>query len=98
MRNVRIMMRNGAHLDDRMLRTMRTTVNLEQDVAAAVERMRREQGMGLSEALNELARRGLVAEKHRRRPFKQKPYPMGAKLDLTNIGRVLEELDGPAHR
>jgi hypothetical protein len=77
---------------------MRTTVTLEKDVAAAVERMRRESGMGLSEALNELARRGLVDEKHPRRPFKQKTYAMGARLDLTNIGRVLEELDGPTHR
>lgn len=74
---------------------MRTTVTLEKDVAAAVERMRRERGLGLSEAINELARRGLVEEKRPRRPFRQKTYPMGARLDLTNIGRVLEELDRP---
>jgi hypothetical protein len=77
---------------------MRTTVTLEPDVAAALERMRRERGLGLSEAVNELVRRGLVNEKRRPRPFKQKTYPLGAKLDLTNIGRVLEELDGPTHR
>jgi len=77
---------------------MRTTVTLASDVAAAVEQMRRERGMGLSEAVNELARRGLVDEKRPRRPFEQKTYAMGVKLDLTNIGRVLEELDGPTHR
>lgn len=77
---------------------MRTTVTLERDVAAAVELMRRERGIGLSEAVNELARRGLVVEKRPPRPFKQRTYAMGAKLDLTNIGRVLEELDGPAYR
>jgi hypothetical protein len=77
---------------------MRTTVVLERDVAAAVERMRRDEGLGLSEALNELARRGLVNEKRRPTPFTQKTYAMGAKLDLTNIGRVLEELDGATHR
>lgn len=68
---------------------------LDKGVAAAVERMRRERGMGLSEALNDPARRGLLDEKHPRWPFKQKTYAMGAKLDLTNIGRVLEELDAP---
>ena len=73
-------------------------MTLASDVAAAVERMRRERGMGLSEALNELARRGLVNEQRPPRRFKQKTYAMGAKLDLTNIGRVLEELDGPTRR
>lgn len=77
---------------------MRTTVTLEKDVAAAVDRMRREQGMGLSESINELVRRGLLNETHTRRRFKQRTYAMGAKIDLTNIGRVLEELDGPTHR
>jgi hypothetical protein len=77
---------------------MRTTVTLEKDVAAAVQRMRRERGIGLSDAVNELARSGMVNEKHRPAPFKQRTYALGAKLDLTNIGRVLEELDGHAHR
>ena len=77
---------------------MRTTVTLERDVAAAVEHMRRERGIGVSAAVNELARRGLVEGKHPRQPFRQRTYALGAKLDLTNIGRVLEELDGPAHR
>ena len=77
---------------------MRTTVTLEPDVAAAVGRMRRERGLGVSEAVNELARGGMVNEKHPPSPFKQRTYALGAKLDLTNIGRVLEELDGPAHR
>ncbi len=77
---------------------MRTTVNLDSDVAAAIDQLRRERGLGLSEAVNELARRGLVEEKRMTRPFKQKTYALGAKFDLTNIGQVLEELDGPAHR
>lgn len=77
---------------------MRTTVTLAKDVAAAVEQMRREQGMGLSQALNELARRGLVAEKHRPPPFKQKTYPLGIRIDVTNVERALELLDGPMHR
>lgn len=72
-------------------------MNLDADVAAAVERLRRERGMGLSEALNELARAGLAA-KQPRRPFRQKTHRMGARIDLTNIAEALELLEGPSHR
>jgi hypothetical protein len=77
---------------------MRTTVTLDKDVAAAVERMRREQGMGLSESINELARRGLALEQQGpRRPFRQKTYPLGIRIDVTNVERALELLEGPLH-
>ena len=71
---------------------MRTTVDLAEDVAAEVARLRREKGLGLSEAVNELARAGLAA---RRTPYtyQHKTYAMGARVDLTNIGDVLELLD-----
>lgn len=71
---------------------MRTTVNLEPDVVAAVEDLRRRRHMGLSEALNELARAGLRDREHRE-PFRQRSYPMGAKVDVSNIGDVLDLLD-----
>lgn len=74
---------------------MRTTVTLADDVAAAVERLRRERGVGPSEALNELVRRGLVSRTERK-PFVQRSHRMGMRVDLTNIGEVLEMLDGPA--
>ena len=38
---------------------MRTTITLDRDIAAAVEQLRREEGIGPSEALNRLARAGL---------------------------------------
>lgn len=75
---------------------MRTTVNLADDVAAEVEKLRRERGIGLSEAVNDLARAGLVAEKRPSRRFRQKSYDMKARVDINNIGEVLELLDGPA--
>jgi len=75
---------------------MRTTVNLADDVAAEVERLRRERGVGLSEAVNDLARAGLLAAERPVRPFRQKSYDMGARVDVSNIGEVLELLDGPA--
>jgi hypothetical protein len=71
---------------------MRTTVDLADDVATEVARLRREKGLGLSEAVNELARAGLSA---RRAPYvyRQKTYDMGARVDLTNVADVLELLD-----
>ncbi|MBA2263154.1 MAG: ribbon-helix-helix protein, CopG family, partial [Chloroflexi bacterium] len=50
---------------------MRTTVTLDKDVAAAVRRLRLSEGMGLSEALNRLARAGLTV-KPSSKPFRQR--------------------------
>ncbi len=77
---------------------MRTTVTFEKDVATAIERIRHERGIGLSEAVNELVRKGLLYRRPRSR-FVQKTYSMGPeKVDLRNIGRALEELEGPFHK
>jgi hypothetical protein len=77
--------------------SMRTTVTLSDDVAAAVERLRRERGIGLSEALNELVRGGLTAERPRKR-FRQKTHDFGNGIDVSNIAEAIETLDGPAAR
>lgn len=76
---------------------MRTTVTLADDVAAAVERVRRNRGVGVSEAVNDLVRAGLVKEGKRAR-FTQRSHRMGAGIDVTNIAEALENLDGPAAR
>ena len=76
---------------------MRTTVLLEDDVAAAVDRLRRERGLGLSEAVNELVRAGLAA-KAPRRTFRQRTQAMGARIDVTNVADALEIVEGPEHR
>jgi len=39
---------------------MRTTVEFDDDAARAIERLRREEGIGVSEAVNRLIRRGLL--------------------------------------
>jgi Ribbon-helix-helix protein, copG family len=78
---------------------MRTTVTLDADVSAAVEQLRRERGIGLSEALNELVRTGLHKRDDRERPpFKQHTFDMGARIDLSNTAEALDLLDGPDHR
>jgi hypothetical protein len=76
---------------------MRTTISIDDDVAAAVERLRREQGLGLSEALNQLARRGM-AVRPARKAFRQQAKRIGLRIDVTNVAEALETLDGPAAR
>jgi hypothetical protein len=72
---------------------MRTTVTLDPDVAAELERMRREDGVGLSEALNLLARRAL-ALRPQRRLYEPRTVDLGLSIDVSNIGDVLDLLDG----
>lgn len=74
---------------------MRTTVTLSDDVAAAVERLRRERAIGLSEAVNDLVRAGL-ATRRGAAPFRQKAHDLGPGIDYSNVGDALETLDGPA--
>lgn len=71
---------------------MRTTVNLDPDVAAEVERLRREQGLGLSEAVNRLARAGCGVEAPKE-VYVLRSLPLGLHIDVSNIGEALELLD-----
>ncbi len=77
---------------------MRTTITLASDVAAAVARLQRERGRGVSDAVNELIRRGLTSP-DRRKPFRQAASPMGEPmLPLDDVAGLLDALDGPASR
>jgi len=76
---------------------MRTTVNLDDDIAAAVDQLRRDRGLGLSEAVNELARAGLVREPRHAR-FVPRTAPLGLRVDVSNVADALESLDGPTAR
>lgn len=71
---------------------MRTTFTLDDDVAAAVEQLRREEGIGLSDAVNRLVRAGLVP-RPAAEPYVHRPSPLGMKVDVADIGEVLELLD-----
>jgi len=74
---------------------MRTTVTLDADVAAAVESARRERGVGVSAAVNDLVRAGLSRADDRRTPFVQRTSPMAARIDVANVADALEMLEGP---
>jgi Arc/MetJ family transcription regulator len=76
---------------------MRTTVTFDDDVAAAVTQLRRERGIGVSEAVNELVRAGL-RRREGARPFRQRSRQVGLKIDVTNVAEALEFLEGPAAR
>lgn len=74
---------------------MRTTITFEADTAAAVEQVRRERGIGVSAAVNELVRRGLRAQDERPR-FVQRTSAGNARIDVTDVAEALELIDGPA--
>lgn len=73
---------------------MRTTVMIDSDVAAEIERLRRA-GMGLSEALNLLARRGMAKDSTVAKTVKyqHRTSKIGLKVDVTNVADVLDLID-----
>lgn len=75
---------------------MRTTVTLADDVAAAVEKLRRERSIGLSEAVNDLVRAGLIERAAVHTPFRQKAHDLGRGIDYSNVAEALETLEGPS--
>lgn len=78
---------------------MRTTVTLADDVTAEVERIKRERGIGVSEAINDLARAGMIRKKEPRKRFVQQTYNLGEELiDVTNVAEALEQAEGPGYR
>lgn len=77
---------------------MRTTLTLDTDVAALVDKEVRKSGEPFKQAINRLLRVGLTAPKHSlRKPFKVKPLNLGLP-PYTKVEELLEWLEGPDHR
>lgn len=76
---------------------MRTTVEFEPEVARAIAELRRERGLGVSDAVNELIRRGLLPRRHEQ-PFRQRTAPLGLRVDVSNVAEALDALEGPTSR
>jgi hypothetical protein len=72
---------------------VRTTIELDDDTAKAVADMRRERGVGTSEAVNTLIRHSLL---HREPTptFRQVTRPLGLRIDVSNTAEALEILEG----
>lgn len=74
---------------------MRTTFTLDHDVAAEVDRLRRQEGLGLSEAVNALIRAGM-ARREPQTPYRHRSVDLGLKIDVADVGAVLDLLDDEA--
>ena len=79
---------------------MRTTLTLEDDVAAMLQKLREERKVGLKEAVNLALREGLVSlneSKPPALPYKTKPVHLGECYfpNLDNIEEILDEVEGP---
>ena len=72
---------------------MRTTVEFDDDATRAIEQLRREEGLGVSEAVNLLIRRGLLPRAEPA-PFQQRTRVLGLRIDVSNVAAALEELEG----
>ena len=72
---------------------MRTTIDLDDDTAAAIAQLRAHEGLGLSKAVNRLVRQGLVAPAQRAR-FVQQTAPLGLKIDVSNVAEAIDLIEG----
>lgn len=67
-------------------------MTLDPDVVAEIERRRREDGVGVSEALNRLVRERMALRSDPS-PYVHRSVDLGLKIDVSNIAEVLELLD-----
>lgn len=73
---------------------MRTTVTLDEDVAAQLEQLRRERRISFKEAINTSLRLGLSGPRKAKR-FQQRTYSMGLRpgIDLDHALRFAADLE-----
>jgi hypothetical protein len=76
---------------------VRTTVEFDSDTSAAIEELRRSEHVGVSEAVNRLIRRGLLAKVQTDR-FEQRTVSLGLRVDVSNIAEALDALEGAQYR
>lgn len=76
---------------------MRTTLTIDDDLAAIIEREGRRKGMTFKELINSTLRRGLECEEIRGAPTKVKtrPHNFGFKggIDLDKLNQLADELE-----
>ena len=76
----------------------RTTLTLEDDVAAKLRERMRAKGTSFKDTVNEVLRLGLLSEdKKPREPFIVKARDLGLKpgYSYDNIEELLDQIDGP---
>lgn len=73
---------------------MRTTLTLEPDVAAQIERLRKSRDMALKDIVNEALRRGLremTAKPKKKKPFRTSVHDGGFLMDPKEALAMLDE-------
>ena len=86
-----------------MLRCMRTTLTLDDNVAAAIERLRKTRNLTLKEVVNQALREGLEQMEmppKGNKPFRTRPLDVGQPLvgNVDNIAEVISLLEGDWHK
>ncbi|MCC7179008.1 MAG: DUF2191 domain-containing protein [Acidobacteria bacterium] len=82
---------------------MRTTLTLDDDVAAKIKRQVRKTGRSFRDVVNDTLRRGLATEPpaEPRPPFRVRARDLGALqpgVQLDDIAGLLDQVEGPLHR
>ncbi len=80
---------------------MRTTLTLDEDVAAKLKEEMHARALSFKETVNLFLRRGLNRkEPPRNLPFKVRARDLGARpgVDFDNVGELLDRLEGPDWR
>lgn len=78
---------------------MRTTLTLDDDVAAKLKDEVRATGKSFKEVVNGFIRKGLVLKDNSpAKPFKVRDVGFRLGRDFTSVSRLLEELEGPFHK
>lgn len=80
---------------------MRTTLTLDEDIAAKLKEEMQRTGRPLKQVVNETLREALTrSPKKKLPPFRVKTRKLGhyPGLDYDNIGVLLEQVEGPFHK
>jgi len=77
---------------------VRTTLTLDEDVAALLNKEVRKSGESFKQVVNRYLRLGLTASKHpARKPFVVKPWKLGLP-PFEKVEELLEYMEGPDYR
>lgn len=81
---------------------MRTTLTLDDDVAAKLRAEARKSGQPFKQTVNRVLRIGLNvrAQAARLSPFKVKARPLGLRpgFSFDKVSELIEQIEGPLHR
>lgn len=84
-----------------MLMPVRTTITLDEDVAAKLRTEARRSGRPFRAVVNDHLRKSLSSPPNKVPPFRVKgARDLGARpgLDYDNVWKLIEELEGPFHK